>query len=81
MLYQSLGSNNETGIRAVLDNIDWTSETVDNFQQSILSSDVLRFCFSEGFVSYCLTICSIVAFQVHIFSHNYLYIMDSKMVV
>jgi len=50
MLYQSLGSNNETGIRDVLDNIDWTSETVNNFQQSILSSDVLRFCFSDGFV-------------------------------
>jgi len=54
MLYQSLGSNNETGIRDVLDNIDWTSETVDNFQQSILSSDVLRFCFSDGLVSYCV---------------------------
>ena len=55
MLYQSLGSNNETGIRAVLDNIDWTSEMVDNFQQSILSGDVLQFCFNNGFVSYCVT--------------------------
>jgi len=55
MLYQSLASDDETGIRAVLDNIDWTSETVDNFQQSVLSRNVSRFCFGAGIVSYHLT--------------------------
>ena len=44
LLYQSLASDNETGIRTVLDNINWTPEAIDGLQRSVLNNDVFQFC-------------------------------------
>ena len=51
LLYQSLATNNESGIRTVLDNINWTPEAVDGLQQSVLNNDVLQFCSIDNTVS------------------------------
>ena len=56
LLYQSLASNNESGIRTVLDNINWTPEAVDGLQQSVLNNDVFQLCSIDNRVSHYLSI-------------------------
>ena len=50
-LIQSLGSENEDGIRAVLDQVSWTPNAIQDLQDSLLSSNERFFCIGSSNVS------------------------------
>lgn len=45
-LYQSLRMNDEEGVKTVFNQIDWSQENIDLFQQSILTNNLDSVCFS-----------------------------------
>ena len=44
-LFQSLGSDDEAGIRTVLDQVDWTPDAIQDLQDSVLSNNGIYVCF------------------------------------
>jgi len=46
LLFQSL-NRDDSGVRAALNNVEWTPEVISEFQQSVLGSDVHSLCFTN----------------------------------
>lgn len=47
LLFQSFRTRDDSGVRAALNNVEWTPEVISEFQQSVLGSDVRSLCFTN----------------------------------